>query len=294
MDVKINAQDPWVITTAQSTGCVIVWRVDPETLEIVSKKSSQITDDDEVLVLAINFSPQDPLLFSATLSSGDICVCRMQVSGDVIVEGRTGGSFSQVGHTLEAWTSAFGSANHELGSVLFTGGDDATLMAHDLRVMLGTNEDDTTTIWKARKIHDGGVTSILPNGTLSSTGNEWTGAQRHQIWTGGYDDQLVAVDLRMVQSEHSPYSMPRAVESMNLGGGVWRLIPGPVGTENKVVACCMYGGARLLEPTGQLARSIKTIVDGHESMVYGADWSADGQFVCTCSFYDKAVQIWRA
>lgn len=215
------------------------------------------------------------------------------------MQGSTGCSPSRIGHSLEAWTSAFGS--DELGSVLFSGGDDATLMAHDLRVMLSTSQDseyETSTIWKARKIHDGGITSILPGGSMSTTRNPWTGIQAHHIWTGGYDDNLVCVDLRMLHGELSPYSMPKPVESMNLGGGVWRLIPGPKGTENKVVACCMYSGARVLQPNDLqlnegLATSVKSIVEGHESMVYGADWSSDGKYISTCSFYDKAVQVWE-
>lgn len=293
LDVKINAEDPWVITTAQSTGTVIVWRIDPDTLDVQSSTTTQIAEDPDELVLAVNFSPQDPQVFCATLTSGKIYVCRIQPSGDVVTEGFAGGVGWRIGHLLEAWTSAFGSAGQELGSVLFTGGDDATLMAHDLRAMLSTNEEEPTNIWKARNIHDGGITSILPGGALSTTGNAWSGSKPYHLWTGGYDDKLKSVDLRMVLGELSPHSLPRVADSMDLGGGVWRLIPGPEGTGNRVLACCMYAGARVLEPSDTLAKSVKTIVDGHESMVYGADWSADGRYAATCSFYDKAVQVWE-
>lgn len=288
LDIKINVSNPWVITTAQSTGSIIVWQIDSESLDVVLKTQTQIVDDPEILVLSINFSVQDKSVLSATLSDGSIYVCRQEQDGSVKVLHN-----DLAMHEAEAWTSSFGTGD-VLGSVLFSGGDDSVLMAHDLRAM------DSGAIWKSRKIHDGGVTSILPYGALSTGGVKWTtGESPYQLLTGGYDDCLKSVELRMISDALSAYAPPRVVQQTNLGGGVWRLVPGPESTNGKLAVCCMYDGARIVDPKvaemnseeGFIVRSIKR---GHESMVYGTDWSPDGKYVATCSFYDKAVQVWEA
>lgn len=309
LDVRINSADPYLIATAQSTGIVILWRISPETLEVQSRVECPVIDNPDVLVLSINFSPQDPNIFSASFSNGAVIVFKITENGTAVkIVGESSNGITNAAHTLEAWTSAFGSPDYHLGHVLFSGGDDATLIAHDMRIAPDTAGDMPTSIFRSRNLHDGGITSILPAGSLPTNnaagGNAWndgtragSSAGQHLLWTGGYDDKLNSIDLRMIGGrELSPYVMPRVKSGMDLGGGVWRLVPSPV--SNQVLACCMYGGARILNPleytSDEPAQVVKTITEGHDSMVYGGDWRADGKYLATCSFYDKAVQVWEA
>lgn len=291
LDIKISQADPWLFFTAQSTGSVIAWRIDPDTFAVTTRTESQIADNSEVLVLSINFQPQDGTVFSATLSDGSLSVCKVSDDGSIAVLKQ-----ALTAHGAEAWISAFGAG--DLGSTLFSGGDDSTLIAHDLRTL-----DTSGAVWQSRRLHSGGITSILPYGALSTAGvRAWTPTgSAHRLWTGGYDDCLKSIDLRMVGNELASYSPPRVRSEMNLGGGVWRLVPGGSDTTaSRVVVCCMYDGGRIVEPfeeaqeVDEPAIVVKSIREGHTSMVYGADWSPDGRYVATCSFYDKAVQVWES
>ncbi|KAF5099343.1 hypothetical protein DV451_002999 [Geotrichum candidum] len=292
LDVKISQTDPWLLFTAQSTGSVIAWRLDPETLAVTAQTESQVADDPAVLVLSISFQPQDGTVFSATLSDGGVSVCKVAADGTITVLKQ-----ALTAHGAEAWISAFGTG--DLGNTLFTGGDDSTLIAHDLREL----DTPAGAVWQSRRLHSGGITSILPYGAVSTAGvRAWTPAgSAHRLWTGGYDDCLKSIDLRMVNNTLAAYSPPRVQSEMNLGGGVWRLVPGSSDTTgDRVVVCCMYDGGRIVEPFAESeeaeepATVVKTIREGHTSMVYGADWSPDGKYVATCSFYDKAVQVWES
>lgn len=156
-------------------------------------------------------------------------------------------------HDLEAWTVSFGAKPDT--STVFSGGDDRALAFTDLRIPY--------TVWKT-KPHEAGVTSILPR-TVDV------------LWTGGYDDCLNEFDLRT----------RRVTDSANLGGGVWRLEESP--DKTKVLACCMYGGLRVLD--AERFDNVIGSMANHESMVYGGLWISDTEGI-TCSFYDKMLQKW--
>lgn len=97
-------------------------------------------------------------------------------------------------HELEAWTLAFAPKS----TSVLSGGDDIVLQCsqiNDLR--------DPPRLWQDRKIHEAGVTAILP---ISET----------LVVTGSYDDHIrllltPAIGRRQI------------LASLNLGGGVWRL-----------------------------------------------------------------------
>lgn len=273
LDVKVSKHDSTRVWSAQSTGSIIQWRREGGS---ITKVNEFQLFDQETLVLAIAESSNDPTIMSATLTTGEVVLIRIDQDG-LSVE-----STVQT-HSLEAWISEFGSLG-PLSNVLFSGGDDSIVAAHDIRTM------DSGHIW-ARRLHDAGVTSILP------ASKSWMHDQPETLWTGGYDDKLRSIDLRMAgASELSSYMIPRVKDTIDLGGGVWRLLPN--GRDNRVLACCMYGGARIVNPSpssdeGEFCMVENTITEGHDSMVYGGAWIGDNELV-TCSFYDRVVQTWTS
>lgn len=97
-------------------------------------------------------------------------------------------------HELEAWTLAFAPNSP---SVL-SGGDDIVLQnsqTHDLQNPLR--------LWQDRKLHEAGVTAILP-------------ISEDLVVTGSYDDHI-----RLLLTPAS--GRRQTMASLNLGGGVWRL-----------------------------------------------------------------------
>lgn len=266
LDLKLYPNDDNLFITAQSTGSIIVWRVLEEESRVEPVEEYQLYEEG-VLVLSVVFSGEDPSLISATLSSGEVSLIKVTPQELTVLE-------TKQAHSLEAWTSNFGSG--VLGSAVFSGGDDSFLMAHDIRSF-------GETIWN-RRLHEAGITAILPSQ------QNWKQDDPFCLWTGGYDDRLRSIDLR-TQGELQPYLIPKCKDEIDLGGGVWRLSPN--GHDNRVLACCMYGGARILEPESESAfcSVVRTFTEGHESMVYGGDW-ADNDSVFTCSFYDKQLQKW--
>ncbi|VVT49053.1 uncharacterized protein SAPINGB_P002081 [Magnusiomyces paraingens] len=320
LDAKLHPTDHNILLTAQSTGEIVIWRfaglrawaetVHAELLQHANngetknerkfdlpehtKSADVITENEDrsVLVLSLCFAPVSPYnTLAATLTDGSIVVCVLTNSGIKVRHRLTGA------HSLEAWTASFlnGSEN-----VLFSGGDDAVLAAHDLRMASSSDSDNNESdngygddivapVWSSQRIHSAGVTSI----------HSFIPTPDYQLWTGGYDDTLALVDLR-ITDPMLPIPPRGPTASINLGGGVWKLLPSPVAPESRMLVCCMYGGARIVDrlsteeiaSTTEPANIVASLTQGHESMVYGGAW-LDEKTVVTCSFYDKAVQVWR-
>lgn len=266
LDLKFSPTDPLLLVSAQSTGEILIWKYDG-TLELLQKV--QVAEKD-ILVTSVFFSPGDENSLLATLTSGESLVVDLKTLDCNRLSTQ---------HSLECWTGAFG----ELGpsrNVVFTGGDDAVLVAHDLRTK--------DKIWATNHRHHGaGVVLIL------CPSPRWLRLRPNDLWTGTYDDHLRVFDLRKLDGEDGPYLyqslLPTETYKENLNGGVWRLIPAP--DSDKILACCMYDGARVIEPdNGKF--TVSTYFKGHhESMCYGGDW-AELDKIITCSFYDNVVQAW--
>lgn len=266
LDLKVSPADASLWVLAHSTGNISVWRFEDEKLEM--KQNMDLFEED-VLVTSVFFDPKDANRLLATLTSGEAAIVDLQ-----------NGTFDllETPHSLECWTGAFGEEG-AAQNVVFTGGDDAKLIAHDLR----QNEK----IWASTRHHDAGVVLIL------CPGKEWRNPRSDCLWTGSYDDNLRVFDLRKIDTDEGPSLfpslLPQELHKTNLGGGVWRLIPGP---DLSVLACCMYKGAYILK-TGENEPQVGKFFKGkHESMVYGGDWS--GKDALTCLFYDNVVEKWAS
>ncbi|ODV81994.1 WD40 repeat-like protein [Suhomyces tanzawaensis NRRL Y-17324] len=271
LDIKFSPFDTRMLVSAHSTGLIRVWRYKDS--ELVVEQDLQLFDT-ETLVTSLFFSPSQEGKLLATLTSGE--------SG--IVDLRTG-TYEPfpTNHDLECWTGSFGESG-ELAHVTYTGGDDGKVIAHDLR----TNDK----IWATTmRQHEAGVVSIL------SSGPQWNLQNPHQLWTGSYDDNLRIFDLRLMDKLNPsllPGYIPRVAKQENLGGGVWRLIPSPVENDDTLLACCMYDGARIIDVKQDDDFEVTKYFKGaHESMCYGGSWGVSGEFVVTCSFYDKVVEVWE-
>lgn len=262
LDIKFNPNDRTMMVLAHSEGNLDIWKFNSEGEPFLKKVGSvQVEEDKEILITLVHFSGTGKEVL-VTLTSGYLAVVDLATSGI---------SWLDTPHDLECWTADY---SETLPSVVYTGGDDAKLIAHDLRTK-------GSVFSTGHRHHEAGVVAIL------SPLAQWNSGRPHQLWTGSYDDHLRVLDLRVIENEL--FAMPPVVNyGENLGGGVWRLIP----KGNDVLTCCMYDGGRVINSKGDVPEVTRTFKGNHESMVYGADWFEDGRFV-TCSFYDKVVHLWE-
>lgn len=208
-------------------------------------------------------------------------------------------------HDLEAWTVVTTPLSWTTQG-LFSGGDDASVKFTPFSdARNGTCDTDasdnaaSTTPWLNNRIHGAGVVSILPlmNGILL---------------TGSYDDHL-----RIISTPSIFGLKPQVLHELNLGGGVWRLKPIPLGTrgsgqdismtdqfEMRVLISGMYAGAFIVDIKRDVEMSWSSRIVArfteHESMNYACDvvdsLSLDVQTprtLVSCSFYDKRLCLWK-
>jgi diphthamide biosynthesis protein 7 len=277
-----------LIATANSTGSLAFLQLllEGENTPRVEQKPVCQLWDKTILVLSFSFHPSIDTLIGATLSTGEVVLCQIDLAKREITSFLTVAS-----HSLEAWTLSFGNLPEDL----FSGGDDAVLQKIAMRDMpsahaasVGNLEefDIPPALWQNRKIHGAGVTAIMP---LTSD----------YYVTGSYDD-----NIRIIKVENRPVCL---VEH-NLGGGVWRLksIPSPAPKEGQqantqfdILASCMHAGVRIvrisLKPTPTI--TVLARFEEHESMNYGSDiqpTSGTARYnIVSTSFYDKRLCLWR-
>ncbi|KAI5969402.1 hypothetical protein CANMA_001469 [Candida margitis] len=270
LDIKFNPQDPSQLISAHSDGHLIVWKIGQDDQEIT--KLQEVTIDEECnCITSVFYNPNNPHQVLVTLTNGYSAIYDLSSNSTTYLETQ---------HTLECWTGSFGELG-QLNHVVYTGGDDSQLIAHDLRT--------SSPIWALSRGHDAGVVSIL------SPSSQCNNSNSNLLWTGSYDDHLRVWDLRCIDKSNPSLMeglLPKKIHEENLGGGVWRLIPSPRVNDDRILSCCMYDGARIIDTNGSDFTVEKYFKKDHESMCYGGDWSSDGDYVATCSFYDKVVQIW--
>ncbi|KAK5110503.1 hypothetical protein LTR85_001016 [Meristemomyces frigidus] len=316
-----------LLAVATSTGLLAFYQLSDEGgsryLEPTCRK--QICET-SILVLSLAWHPRRPEIIGVTLSDGSVCLC--ESTGGVIWGLDSAVRVTHVQqHTLEAWTLAFLADQDDHIDVL-SGGDDMVLQ----RCTINDN-DECTELWRDRRIHQAGVTAILP-------------LDNELILTGSYDDHI-----RLIAAP--PTGRRQLLAETTLGGGVWRLkLLNVEGTEASasektstlsastryvlhtrfivlrilrgvldapqsysyrpsltvirvlrslvILASCMHAGTRVLRLSRSDNREWSFEVLGkfeeHKSMNYGSDvLPGHGRLktIVSTSFYDKLLCLWR-
>ncbi|CAK9438240.1 uncharacterized protein LODBEIA_P24890 [Lodderomyces beijingensis] len=263
LDIKFDPRDSSTLASAHSNGHLMVWKTHGDQLEMVD----DIALNETSLITSLVFNPSAAKEVLVTFTSGYSAIIDL-------ARPKTLRWLDSV-HELECWTGAFGEVGG-LQNVVFTGGDDSRLVAHDLRTQ--------GEIWTVKRGHDAGVVSIMTSSA------RWNRGMSNGLWTGSYDDHLRVWDLRCANSSLVEGVVPKMLHSRNLGGGVWRLVPSPM--DDRLLSCCMYDGARVVDASTPEFKVERYFKGKHESMCYGGDWSRDGSYIATCSFYDNIVHVW--
>lgn len=328
LDLKLSPFDDTLVVTAHSTGNIMLWRIEYVN-DVTDNADASICPrlqtigniqlfDTDILISSVHFSPLDPKLVCITNTSGVSAITNIEVGKDIevitsqvitntyasidqklfVAQGEEINAVDGVvelfdeSHLLECWTADFGQLS-PFENVIFTGGDDATIMAHDIRAK--------NKIWSNNRIHQAGVVSI------KCASKNFRHYRPTSIITGSYDDHIRSLDLRMMGDMIYPgNNVPvMSLSELNLGGGVWRFSELPESlkknqpaNKDTLMVCCMYDGAKVVtmdESTSsqgfEYFRVQHYLKSGHESICYGGDWSP--QFIATCSFYDKSLQLWN-
>lgn len=284
---KMEGSQSRCLWTANSTGSLTCHTL-PDSDSTIAQSSVIQQWHPSILVLAFTFHPVNPRVLGATLSDGSVVICHM-------CEGRNVGISTVVDmtkHDLEAWTMSFDVA----GGRCLSGGDDAALqcsLVPGITEMVNCvsikEEVEPVLAWKNRRLHNAGVTAILP-------------LESNIILTGSYDDHIRVITLDRP---------PKLLAEGHLGGGVWRLklIHTGVSIDDHkydVLASCMHAGANIIRitlptnsSTGEGARAPEIEVfarfEEHKSMNYGSDFIRNGYeyTILSTSFYDKKICLWR-
>ncbi|TAQ87205.1 hypothetical protein B7494_g4443 [Chlorociboria aeruginascens] len=321
LDLHFHPYHPGIFGVASSTGSISLYKFyvkgDNCTMEHMS--TNQLFGP-EIVIMSFAWCPfpaSDPSIehafrdfVIATLSNGEVHLIQ---SGHIIASGGKLTLASRLNvHDDQAYCCAFPAFPPPEGSVsgitVFSGGDDckiriATIPCHPAN----SRSPPFPPGVEARTAMDGhnaGVVSILPL-PIDTGSDGWL------LLTGSYDDHVRvyrAYDFRR----------PIVLTELYIGGGVWRLKllddahTGLVGTPAlskdevvfRILASCMYAGAKILEVYGSQHGEWQIRIVGevniHKSMCYASDvqpgktiaW--DEKKICvSTSFYDKLLCVWK-
>ena len=183
-----------LLAVATSTGQVVFYRLDPRSDGDLVLASTKSVADSSMLVLSLAWHPLRARVLGFTLSDGSVCLCE-STEGELWSEEAILYQTTVHRHDLEAWTVAFSCPS---STNVLSGGDDGILQYSTIN---GHNKRQIQ--WEDRKLHNAGVTAILP---LTST----------LVVTGSYDDNIRLISFPQTGRRH-------VLAEANLGGGVWRL-----------------------------------------------------------------------
>ncbi|KAM0474602.1 hypothetical protein ACHAPX_007546 [Trichoderma viride] len=301
-----------ILAVVSSTGTLAMFRFDPlgnAGAPLQHLATSRCDDlDEDVLFLQCNWHPIANRVLGATTSTG---LARLLLLDD---EWKIAKSADvDIQNSLEAWCIAFSPADATSNATnqpisVYCGGDDSALRYTTCHWKGEDDQSDPSSLLNMpfgpmtiKGQHDAGVTAILP---LPQS------AQDHGriVVTGSYDDHL---RVFAIHDLHESYGLKRVqlLTDANLGGGVWRLKLTDIqtvgsSTRIRILASCMYAGARLVEiVTDNSGQSWNCVVlarfEEHKSMNYASDISslyptADGRIrIVSTSFYDKLLCLWE-
>lgn len=151
-----------------------------------------------VLALSMTWHPTHSKLMVVTLSNGEVQYC--DTEGDFAELDHIFHTVApaKLTHELEAWTAAFSPTS----TAVFSGGDDCVLR-YMRPTWSGDGMERVEASWQDKRLHDAGVTAILP---LSD----------ELVVTGSYDDHVRLIFAPKIGRR-------QVLADRNLDGGVWRL-----------------------------------------------------------------------
>ena len=184
-----------LLAVATSTGLLVFYKLEVKdgVGELAFLSSKSVTQP-STLVLSLAWHPCSAHVIGLTLSNGKVSLCE-STEGELWTEDAVVYLTDIQHHGLEAWCVAFSGPT---STNVLSGGDDVVLQCSHI------NDNHKRTVqWRDRKLHEAGITAILP---LTSD----------LAVTGSYDDHIRLIAFptgsrRKVLAEHI------------LGGGVWGL-----------------------------------------------------------------------
>ena len=291
LDLKFSPFDPGIVAVAGSRASIEMFAIDISRSTAITKVRSFDVSEPSILVLSLDWCSlaERDTRMALSLSDGHVAILNFNQEKYSL-------SFCRA-HDLEAWCVAWDKEY----SVLFSGGDDSRLAINKIiqQDEEQANEEGKmlTSVYRNAKLHNAGVTTILPIGTID--------AEDQYVLTGSYDE-----NLRVLRRPAGTNKWQAAAE-FPLGGGVWRLkmlskVKAGQAMESRrlqVLASCMHAGPKIVELqlSQQFTWSVRILAQffEHESMNYASDAmescneDRDGKLVVvSSSFYDKKLCLW--
>lgn len=235
-------------------------------------------------------------LIAATTNNGGVYLIRYDLSAgsiDVLGGGEPIHRHMLMGVPENAWCCTFHTDTDGTTSVC-SGGDDSELV----RTKITTHDSTGFQVIETsrKKIHDAGVTAILPLPSSIADGSSL-------LLTGSYDDHIRLYSM----------GIEKELGSMYLGGGVYRLkMLKWIGSKSSgerqsflILACCMHAGTKLVEVCSDLGGetytmtvvgTLKVPTDSGDNYCYAASaipGVMGGKAFVSGTYVDKKLTSWR-
>ncbi|OAG02988.1 uncharacterized protein CC84DRAFT_1261641 [Paraphaeosphaeria sporulosa] len=306
-EIRNGKENPGSFAVASSTGSVALYRLVPSEQDDATFPHPKIWHtytvqyfSADILITSLDWRRHD--LVAMTLSSGQVCLGKVR---DPSVNPIASVKLMQ--HDFQAWHCSFLVSKDvsETGLGLLSGGDDATLrftpVEADHILDLGLVDSETNSLpaipWVDRKIHQAGVTALMPI-LSSSTG--------HLVVTGSYDDHIRLLYIPSIGRRE-------VLAEEYLEGGVFRIKLATQLRESNsglseieqsygLIVSCMQAGARIVNLTktgGEWRFNVKAKFEKNAgTLLYASDCQsvgADGRrIIVSTSFEDRKLYLWKA